>query len=329
MMIRACERTRPNSQLRLRHPIAAKLNLFLVCIVLGGTCFQLFGMPFAFRYFGMRAAWCLLPITLLQPLHWGLIHESIHTQLLPDRRHNEFCGRLLAVTLGIPFDATRFGHMVHHRYSRHGRDRPDVYDGRIPYAIAWLAYRARLFGGVYVGLIFAPLIACIPLSSGVRIMKAIIPNAERGDADVQPLFISLVSNESKRNSTRRDFLMTLLLYGVSAWIFGAWWPMLLASMYGRGLWHSLADNIAHHGVAADEHDRARNYALPHICGPFVMNHHLHLTHHLYPRVPWTSLVDLQVPERALPKGNYFQAAFRQIHRTYPRPIAARIGRWPR
>jgi len=324
MMSDACERTRARSHLMVRYPVAAGLNLFLVCVVLGGTFFQLFGMPFVLGYFGTGAAWFLLPITLLQPVHWGLIHESIHAQLVPDRRHNEFCGRLLAVTLGIPFDATRFGHMVHHRYSRHGRDRPDVYDGRVPYTISWLAYRARLFGGVYLGLIFVPVIACIPLSLGVRIMKTIIPNEGRADTDVQRLFVLLVSNVPKRKSTRRDFLMTLLLYGSSTWVYGTWWPMLLAGMYVRGLWHSLADNVAHHGVAADEQDRARNYALPRILRPFVMNHHLHLTHHLYPGVPWTALARLDVPESALPKGNYFRAAFRQIHRTYPRPIAAGI-----
>jgi len=61
---------------------------------IGGTLFQLFGMPFVLRDFGTRAAWLLLPIMLLQPLHWGLIHEAIHSPLLPDRRTNEFCAQI-------------------------------------------------------------------------------------------------------------------------------------------------------------------------------------------------------------------------------------------
>ena len=307
-------------RLKARHPVATRLNLLLISVALGGTLFQLFGMPFVFRSLGMGAAWILLPIALIQPLHWGLIHEAIHNYLLPNRRNNELCGRLLSITLGIPFDATRFGHMVHHRYSRHGRDRPDVYGGRGPYALAWLIYRVRLFGGVYLGLLLVPLIACIPQSMGMRLMEMIIPNDGDGDANVRRLFVSLVSNVPKRNSTRREFSMTLLLYGTSAWMYGSWWPMLLASMYVRGLWHSFADNIAHHGVALDEYERARNYELPRVLRPFVMNHHLHLTHHLYPRVPWTSLVTLNVPESVRPKENYLKAAFRQTDRNYPRPI---------
>lgn len=301
-----------------RPPVATRLNLFLACIVLGGTLFQLFGMPFVLRDFGMRAAWLLLPIMLLQPLHWGLIHEAIHSHLLPDRRANEFCARLLSVTLGLPFGATRFGHLVHHRYSRHGYDRPDVYNGRGPYALAWLRYRGRLFGGVYLGLLVAPLIAYVPMSLGTRLMEMMIPIYEAGDAEVRRLFVSLVTSGPKRRRTRREFAMTLALYSASAWLYGAWWPMLLAAMYVRGLWHSFADNVPHHGVAAGEPERARNYALPQVFRPFVMNQHLHLTHHRYPTVPWTALVALSAPEDGRPNGNYFRAALRQSSLFYPR-----------
>jgi fatty acid desaturase len=301
-----------------RQPIATGLNLFLICVVLGGTLFQLFGMPFVLRDFGMRAAWLLLPIMLLQPLHWGLIHEAIHFHLFANRRANEFCARLLSVTLGFPFDATRFGHLVHHRFSRHGYDRPDMYDGRGPYALAWLRYRVRLFGGVYLGLLLAPLIACVPVSLGVRLMEKEIPIDEDGDAEVRRLYVSLVTNVPRRRRTRREFAMTLALYGTSAWVYGAWWPMLLATMFVRGVWHSFADNIAHHGVALDEPERTRNYALPQVIRPFLMNHHLHLTHHLYPAVPWTSLDTVRVPGDERPNDNYFRAAFRQLNRFYPR-----------
>jgi len=85
------------------------LNIFLICVVLGGTLFQLFGMPFVVRNFGVRAGWLLLPIMLLQPLHWGLIHEAIHSHLLPQRRINEFCARLLSITLGSSRDARHAG----------------------------------------------------------------------------------------------------------------------------------------------------------------------------------------------------------------------------
>src|SRR4051812_28659670 len=81
-------------------PIATRLNLVLVCFVAGGTIFQLYGMPFMLSEFGARSIGLLLPIMLLQPLHWGLIHEGIHAHLFPDRRANEFWARMLSIILG-------------------------------------------------------------------------------------------------------------------------------------------------------------------------------------------------------------------------------------
>lgn len=297
--------------------IPTSLNLLLISIVVGGTLFQLFVMPSLLRTLGMRAAWFLLPITLLQPLHWGLIHEAIHSHLLPKRRFNDFCARLLSILHGLPFDATRFGHLVHHRFSRHAYDRPDVYDGRGTYAVAWLRYRGRLFGGVYLGLFLVPLIAFLPVPLGVRLVQNAIRIEEASDVQVRRLFASLVMNVPKRRRTRREFALMLVLYGASAWAYGASWPMLLATMYLRGIWHSFADNVPHHGVALDELQRARNYALPQVFGLLVMNHHLHLTHHLYPTAPWRSLAGLRVPGDDRPRENYFWAALRQSNPRYP------------
>src|SRR5260221_9064359 len=293
------------------------INISLMAIILGGVSFQLFGLPFLLYEFGIGAAWFLLPIMLLQPAHWGLLHEGVPARLLPNRRTNEFCGRLLAVTLGLPFDATRFGHLVHHRFSRHSYDRPDVYDGRGPYALAWLGYRMRLFGGVYLSELLSPLIAFVPKWLGVYIMKKTIPIDEDGDVAVRRLFVSLVLNTAKRRRARLDFLVTFALYTASAWVYGPWWPMLLGTMYVRGLWHSFADNVPHHGVALDKMARARNYTLPLGLRLLVMNHHLHRTHHLHPRVPWTALGALSLLEGELPKGNYFRAALGQASFLFP------------
>jgi fatty acid desaturase len=312
-----------NSNIRMmtgRRAVAMNLNLFLIWVVLGGTLFQLFGLPYVLHAYGLRAAWLLLPIMMLQPLHWGLIHEAIHSHLLPNRRADEFCARLLSVTLGVPFDATRFSHLIHHRYSRHGYDRPDVYDASGSYALAWLHYWGRLFGGVYLGILISPLIAFVPMSIGTRLMERKIPVTEDGDMEVRRLFVSLVTNPVKRRRTRRAFAMTLALYGASAYVYGAWWPMLLATMYVRGLWHSIADNVAHHDVALDEPERARNYKLPRALGFLVANQHLHLTHHLHPAAPWTSLAMISVPGNEMTNDNYFRAAFRQVNRVYPRSL---------
>ena len=297
--------------------VATGLNLSLMCIVLGGTVFQLYGMPFVLRALGGRAVWLLLPIMLLQPLHWGLLHEGIHARLFPSRDANEFWARVLSIMLGLPFDGTRLGHLVHHRFPRHGYDRPDVYDGRGPYALSWIGYRVRLFGGVYLTELVSPLLACVPTSFGVRVMERAIPITEQGDAQIRRLYFSLVRNIRKRRRTRRAFAMTLALYGASAWVYGAWWPVLLATMYARGLWHSFADNVPHHAIALDKPARARNYRVPPGVRLLVMNHHLHLTHHLHPTVPWTSLGAVSLGEGERPNRSYFRAALAQARPMFP------------
>ena len=297
------------------------LNLFLIFVVLGGTFFQLFVLPLLLHGVGLQAAWFLLPIMLIQPLHWSLIHEAIHSHLLPGRRAEAFWTRLLSVTHWLPFDATRFCHLVHHRYSRHAYDRADVYNGRGAYSIAWLRYRWGLCGGIYIGLLMTPLIAFVPVSRGARLMANTVPLQEEGDSDVRRLFVSLVNNSSKRRRTRRDFATALALYCTSAWLYGGWWPVLLAAMYVRGVWYSLADNLAHHDVAHDEPSRARNHTLPRVLGLVLMNHHLHLTHHRVPQAPWLALGRMRSSEEMRGHGNYFTAAIRQFGPSYPRIIS--------
>lgn len=311
---------RVNRHLAGRQSVGSGINAGLIGIVLGGTIFQLFAMPALLRAFGIQAAWFLVPIMLIQPLHWGLIHEAIHSHLLPRRRPEEFWARVLSITHWMPFDATRFCHLVHHRFSRHAYDRMDRYDGNGRYALAWLRYRIRLLGGVYLGVLVSPLIAFLPIAQGVRVMSNAVPIAEQGDTEVRRLFVSLVIDERKRHRTRREFALSLVLYAASAWAYGAWWPMLLATMYVRGVWHSVADNLAHHDVNLDEPERAHNYRLPRLLGFLLMNHHLHLTHHRYPTVPWPHLPGLSTMEEAPDQVSYFRAALRQFGYPYPRVV---------
>jgi fatty acid desaturase len=313
--------TQPACRLFARRTVHTNLNVFLIFVVLGGTLFQLFAMPSLFRALGIPAALLLLPIMLLQPLHWGLIHEGIHSRLLRGGHTADFWARVLSIVHWLPFDATQFCHLVHHRHSRHAYDRADVHDGNGAYAMAWLRYRGRLLGGVYLEVLGAPLLAFLPVMLGTRLMENAVPIREAGDMEVRQLFVSLVKNVVKRRRTRREFALTLALYGASAWAYGAWWPMLLASMCLRGIWHSLADNAPHHDVLLDEPGRARNYALPAFLGPLVMNHHLHLTHHHHPTAPWTALPRITKTEGEVPRGNYFRAVLRQLAPVFPRATA--------
>ena len=61
-----------------------------------------------------------------EPLHYGLMHESIHGNLLPGEKWNRFAGRALGIALGLPWETMRFGHLAHHGFNRHDFDRPEA-----------------------------------------------------------------------------------------------------------------------------------------------------------------------------------------------------------
>jgi fatty acid desaturase len=161
-------------------------------------------------------------------------------------------------------------------------------------------------------------LAFMPERYRTRMMANAVPIREDGDHKVRRLFVSLAMNAQKQRRTCREFALTVVLYGASVWLYREWWPVLVAAMCGRGLWHSSVDILAHCDVALDEPERARNYAVPRWLGALVLNQHLHLTHHRFPRVPWKMLPQMIESGEIGRRDGYFQAAFRQFAYRYPR-----------
>ncbi len=302
-----------------------RANLALTGVAGLALAYQLIGLPLLLRATdGLMAVLLasLLPVVLTTPIHWGLIHEGIHGQLLRSRRANETVARLLAIGLAMPFDAVRFGHLMHHRFTREAFDRPDVDDASGPRWLRRIGWYVRLMGGLYVAELLAPLLAFIP----VRFARAVI---ERGvhahgaeGRQIQRLFSNHVQDPAKRSRARRDWLGSLLLYAGAFALYGKAWPVLVLAMYLRGLWLSLADNLPHYGVAMDEPGRARDFRVARGLGLLLMNHHLHRQHHLHPTLPWVALPALVEPAAdattpAPKREAYWRAALRQFQGLQP------------
>ena len=112
--------TRPGSGAASQAP-DARANAAMLALAGLALAWQLIGLPLAIRASGgptLALLATLIPVVLTTPIHWGLIHEGIHGLLLRDRRANERLARLLAIGLAMPFDAVRFGHLMHHRFTR-------------------------------------------------------------------------------------------------------------------------------------------------------------------------------------------------------------------
>jgi len=300
---------RPQPDVRANAAMLAFAGLALV--------WQLAGLPLVLRAVGgsmLALLATLVPVVLATPIHWGLIHEGIHGQLLRERRANEGLARLLAIGLAMPFDAVRFGHLVHHRFTREPFDRPDVDDATEPRWRKQFAYYSRLLGGLYIAELTVPLLAFLP----VRMARALISNGVGAHgpegAQVQRLFANHAGDAQKRYRARRDWLCSCALYALAFVLYGKYWPILVVTMWLRGLWLSMADNLPHYGVALDEPGRARDFRVPRVVGTMLMNHHLHRQHHLHPTMPWTALPALarEGAEDARVRPAYFIAALRQL-----------------
>ncbi|WP_199535761.1 fatty acid desaturase [Dyella psychrodurans] len=268
------------------------------------------------RQWGASALWVALPLVVLAPTHWGLIHESIHGQLSPQRRLNEWLGRALAIAFVLPFDAVRFGHLMHHRFTREPFDRPDVHDGVTHHMLARVGYYTRLLGGLYLVELAVPLVTFLPTPWVCRIVAHKFHSEEPIGRDVQRLFVGFAGNPERRVRMRHDWILSVALHACAFYLYGAWWPALAITMFLRGLWLSLVDNLPHYDVTLDEQGRARNFRAPAIWRPVLMNHHLHRLHHQHPTLPWTALPALAREGAAASapdtEAGYFRAALRQF-----------------
>ncbi|WP_293033512.1 fatty acid desaturase [Paraburkholderia sp.] len=308
----------------------ARANAAMLALAGLALAWQLIGLPLALRAAGgpsLALLATLVPVVLATPIHWGLIHEGIHGQLLSSRRANERLARLLAVGIAMPFNAVRFGHLMHHRFTREPFDRPDVDDATEPRWRRRLWYYARLLGGLYVAELLLPLLAFLP----VRVARALIARGVGAHgpegAQVQRHFANHAGDAQNRRRARRDWLASCALYALSFSLYGPAWPVLLAAMLLRGLWLSMADNLPHYGVALEEPGRSRDLRVPRVIGVMLMNHHLHRQHHLHPTLPWTALPALAREEamRGQAKGvdaqrsrpAYFRAALAQLRGLQP------------
>jgi fatty acid desaturase len=297
-----------------RVPADYRANLALLALVVTAVLMQLIAWPFLLRQWGAPALWFVLPLVMLTPTHWGLIHESIHGHLLPRRRLNEWLGRGLAIAFMLPFDAVRFGHLMHHRFTRESYDRPDVHDGVTPRTLARIGYYVHLLGGFYLAELALPLLAFVPAPWVCRLVARKLRSDESTGQDIQRLFVAFAGNPERRSHLRRDWLLSVALHACAFYLYGAWWPVLAATMFLRGAWLSMADNLPHYDVLLDEQERARNFRAPAIWRPILMNHHLHRLHHQHPTLPWTALPMLarEGDAASVCDAGYFRAAFRQF-----------------
>ncbi|WP_052810990.1 fatty acid desaturase family protein [Pandoraea vervacti] len=300
-----------------RHAKPSPWNPWLIGLTGLAGLWQWLGLGYALRQWGELAALSALPVLLLTPMHWGLIHESIHGQLRLKPRANERTGRALSLWLGLPYEIMRFGHLMHHRFTRQPYDQPDISPLLADAPLAsragrWIGYQSRLLGGMWLSELFAPLITWVPAKRLPALAHRAL-GADPQDEDVRRRAVMFATDPVRRRRIQRDFVVLLVALGLALWAYGPWWPVFVATFVARGVWLSIADNLPHFGVALDEPARARNFHATALGRLLVLNHHLHRVHHQYPTAPWHLLpeIDTAQPTQG-PVIAYWRAVLRQF-----------------
>jgi fatty acid desaturase len=266
-----------------------RINLALLALMAAATIGALLGVPVLVQG-DARFGWLLLPVVLLTNFFWALHHEAIHGSLNPSRRINLLAGRLMAILLGSSFHVLRFAHLMHHRFNRNPRDRPDVFDPAVTSrAAARLGFIGSLVIGVHLYELAAPLLCLLPKPVIRRILDRIYRGDDRAVTEIRRAAYRLFLDSAQLRSIRTDAVLAAALLAAAAMAFGSHWPMLVGFVAGRGALISIFDNVYHFGTPIDRPEYARNLALPRPLQALFLNMNLHRVHHGRPSIPWWAL----------------------------------------
>ncbi len=262
---------------------------------------------------GGHWAWAALPVALASNGFWALQHEAIHNLFAADQSANRRAGRLMAILFGSSFRILRFGHLMHHRFNRHPLDRPDCFDpGKGSAFAARCRFFGEIFGGLYVIEVLTPLLYWLPRRFIAPILDRIYAGNDPRLAQLRQLARQSLGATKAISEIRQDALAVLVLYGVSAALWGNLWWVLAAFLLGRGFLISFLDNIYHFRTPIDRPDFAYNLQLPSALQALILNMNLHRVHHHNMHLPWWRLPAQFADADKVFDKNYGLAALAQL-----------------
>jgi fatty acid desaturase len=257
-----------------------------------------------------NAAWgwlLLLPLCLTNSW-WAYIHEALHGHLFQNRKLGRAVGRLNAVLYGAAFDLLRFGHLLHHAYSRTRRERAEVYRaGEDSLLAVHAAYYFRLLGGLYVFEVLGSFAFLLPRAL-IRRLEARTRSPDNVVEELAPRLLAPVTLAA----VRTDALTVLLVYGLSFYCYGRHWWMLALALCGRAVLISLMDNAFHYGTPLDRPHYAPDLSVPSWWGRLLLHFNLHGLHHRQPAAAWHELPRLHRREAGTFDGSLFRAILLQL-----------------
>lgn len=269
--------------------IKTSLNSLICAILLSLQAFLLFGLPFLLP----EHSWLMLLAVILLPMNsiiWGMIHEAVHRIGLPKAKANDAMGRVLSIGFGVPFDVLKFGHLMHHRFKR---DWESEIKPRNPTIMDKVAYYTKICGGMHFMSLVSAIGFLLPKPIAARLMQNYAQKELSHLPDIETIANQYFFKPARLRHIRIDMLAIIGIYGLSAFFYGAYWPVLAMIVLGRAFIISFMDNIYHYGTPADNSQAAHEVGLPAPIERLILNGNYHHTHHALPKVPWHALPNVK------------------------------------
>jgi fatty acid desaturase len=259
----------------------SRTNAALLAAVFAVALLQFFLAPLILPTGAWGAILIVSVCALTTPLHWGLMHESIHGNLFAGAAANRRAGRVLGTLLCLSWDVMRFGHLLHHSHNRHEFDRPEAVPPGSSRVRAAGPYYWKLLGGHALISAVSPVGLALPS----RMARRLVPDIE----PMRTAALRAFTKPDRQARIRGDVCAILVLLALAAVCWGAHWPVLLATLAARFVALSLLDNAPHYGTALDSGAYARNTRLPRFAQWLVLGHNFHGVHHGATGLKWREL----------------------------------------
>ncbi|HEX3808117.1 MAG TPA: fatty acid desaturase [Rhizomicrobium sp.] len=291
-------------------PNAARIDALLLTLAFAITLLQFFLFPFLIPVNGWTAAALIILCAVTAPLHYGLMHETMHSTLFEGEAPNARAGRLLGITFGYSWHVIRFGHLAHHAFNRNSYDRPDVLPEGKSRAVVVPVYFFNILGGQALMYVLSPLPVLLPVSTTRWILERLGDDPET--VQLREAALRAFSNPERRRAIRLDLLAMTVLFAAAIWCWGAAWPVFAATLAARWCVVSLLDNAPHYGTSVEAGLNARNSRMPAIFRWLVMNQNFHGIHHHQPQTSWHLLPDKFAQSGKAPDGSWLGTVLRQF-----------------
>jgi fatty acid desaturase len=286
------------------------LDLGLLTLAGAIAVLEFGAFPQVFPATGWSLAALVAVVALTAPLHYGLMHETMHGNLFANERWNRLAGRLLGITLGLPFETMRFGHLAHHSNNRHKFDRPEYLAPGQPYfAVAPGFYFKTVIGNALIYAVL-PLLIFVPMPVLER--YAARANANDDAGQVRSAALRSFSNPARRNALWVDLAGIVLFAAIAVYLWGALWWVFAACVLARWSVLSLLDNAPHYAMPLTSGLEARNTSMPIAFRWMILNQNFHGEHHQTPKRHWSELPAAFRQSSLDHDGSWIAAVLRQF-----------------